>query len=35
MSTEVLIIVIVVTIVIMVIGYFVRFHGKKNRQTVQ
>ena len=35
MSTEVLVIVVVVTIVIMAIGYFVRFHGKKNLQTVQ
>ncbi len=35
MTTEVIIIVIVVTIVIMAIGYFVRFHGKKKRQTVQ
>ncbi len=33
MTTERLVIVIVVTIVIMAIGYLFRFHGKKKGQT--
>jgi hypothetical protein len=35
MTTEVLYIVIVVTIVIMVIGYFFKYRFKKNLQTMQ